>query len=388
MLALLATAFSVLTAGIQPAPPAEFRFSGRGWGHGVGLAQYGAMGYAREEGHGHRWILRHYFPGTTLQDHVTGRRVRVRLRARRTARVRGAARASAGNGRRIRLDSRATYRFVPTDGDRLEVSNAASGAVRERLRSPVRLTGPRPLHLLGDAENGRRDGDYRGTLELRGTGTKVLVVDDVGLERYLAGVVPREMPPTWPSAALRTQAVAARSYALSSLVPDRAFDVFADTRSQVYGGVGAEDPRTTAAVRATRGTIVVFQGQPARTLFHASSGGRTAASDEVFGGDPIPYLRSVDDPYDRLSPHHAWAVTLTREQIAEGLAALRLQGELVDLAVTARTPTGRASLVRVTTTDAQADLGAGRARALLGLRSTWFSITPSPASGALRSNAR
>jgi stage II sporulation protein D len=155
----------------------------------------------------------------------------------------------------------------------------------------------------------------------------------------------------------------------------------------VYGGVGVEDPRTTAAVRATRRTIVVFEGRPARTLFHASSGGRTAAPDEVFGGDPIPYLRPVDDPYDRLSPHHAWAVTLTRLQIAERLAALRLPGEPVELAVTARTPTGRASLVRVTTAVAQADLEAGRARALLGLRSTWFSITPSPSGGPLRTHA-
>jgi stage II sporulation protein D len=371
--ALLAIALSGPLGG--PAPPAAFHVSGRGWGHGVGLAQYGAMGYAREEQRGHRWILEHYFPGTGLRE-AAGGRIRVRLRERPAARVSGSTRARAADGRRIRLRARSTYRFAAAEGDRVAVTDAATGSLRARLHGPVRLTGARPLRLLGVAENGRKDGDYRGTLVLHRTASGVLVIDDVGVERYLDAVVPAEMPAAWPAGALRAQSVAARSYARTSLVPDGVFDVHADTRSQVYGGVEAEHPRTTAAVRATRRTIVVYAGRPARTLFHSSSGGRTAASEEVFGGDAIAYLRSVEDPYDRLSPHHAWERTLTREQVAERLSLLALDGDLLDVAVTARTPAGRVASLTITTTAATTVLDASRARSLLGLRSTWFSIAP------------
>jgi stage II sporulation protein D len=302
----------------------------------------------------------------------------VALRERPTALAAGSAHVRGADGRRIRLRPSSTYRFTAADADRVAVTDAATGTVRARVKAPARLTGPQPLRLVSLADNGRRRGNYRGVLVLHRTGSGILVVDDVSLERYLQGVVPGEMPAAWPAAALRAQAVAARSYALTSLVPHRAFDVHADTRSQVYGGVQAEHPRTTAAVRATAGTIAVFAGRPARTLFHSSSGGRTAASEEVFGGDPIPYLRSVDDPYDRLSPHHTWQITRTREEIAERLSALPLEGEVLDIAVTTTTPTGRASLLTVTTTGATTVLAAAHARSLLGLRSTWFSITPSP----------
>jgi hypothetical protein len=189
--ALLAIALSGPLGG--PAPPAAFHVSGRGWGHGVGLAQYGAMGYAREEQRGHRWILEHYFPGTGLRE-AAGGRIRVRLRERPAARVSGSTRARAADGRRIRLRARSTYRFAAAEGDRVAVTDAATGSLRARLHGPVRLTGARPLRLLGVAENGRKDGHYRGTLVLHRTASGVLVIDDVGVERYLDAVVPAEMP--------------------------------------------------------------------------------------------------------------------------------------------------------------------------------------------------
>ena len=155
----------------------------------------------------------------------------------------------------------------------------------------MRLTGPAPLRVLGAADNGVKDGRYRGAIVLRRDAAQVLVVDDAGLEDYLLGVVPAEMPASWPAEALRSQAVVARSYALTSRSPVEPFDVFADTRSQVYRGVDAESPRSTDAVRATGGIVLMFGTTVARTLFHSSSGGRTASADEVFGGAPVPYLR-------------------------------------------------------------------------------------------------
>ena len=115
-------------------------------------------------------------------------------------------------------------------------------------------------------------------------GGAVLAVNRISLERYLYGVVAAEMPASWPAEALKAQAVVARSYALRSLRPSSAYDVFADVRSQVYRGVAAETAATTAAVRGTRARVVTVGGQIAQTFFFSTSGGRTATNEEAFGG--------------------------------------------------------------------------------------------------------
>src|SRR5471030_3268121 len=117
------------------------------------------------------------------------------------------------------------------------------------------------------------------------------------------------MPQAWPEAALEAQAIAARSYALANRHQGGAFDLYSDGRSQVYGGVAAKTPRTTAAVAATRGKVVLWHGQVANTLYSSTSGGRTASALAELGQD-IPYLVSVADPYDTLSPYHDWGPVL------------------------------------------------------------------------------
>ena len=109
------------------------------------------------------------------------------------------------------------------------------------------------------------------------------------------------MPSNWPAEALKAQAVAARSYALANLTKGRAFDLYGDTRSQVYGGIAAESPAASAAVDATKGQVVLYDGKVADTLFFSTSGGRTVSALEATG-DAVPYLVSVADPYDTLSP--------------------------------------------------------------------------------------
>jgi stage II sporulation protein D len=215
----------------------------------------------------------------------------------------------------------------------------------------------------------------------------VLAVNHVDLEDYLLGVVPAEMPASWPAAALRAQAIAARSYALTSRRPADPFDVFPDTRSQMYRGVTGEAPQTTAAVRATR-RLAVFAGTAiARTLFSSSSGGRTAALEEAFpGSGPVSYLRSVDDPYDTISPYHDWTVTVAGAGAAQRLRPV-LSGDLVALAVVAITPSGRAATVRVTGTTGVQDVPAATVRTLLGLRSTWFEITSTNAPPQTNANS-
>src|SRR5262249_37928315 len=157
----------------------------------------------------------------------------------------------------------------------------------------IRFTsGKAPLTLNGTA--------YRGSLSVL---PGLTVVNRVPVESYLRGVVPAEMPFRWLAQALEVQAVAARSYALSSLRPGASFDLYRDTRSQMYLGVAAERPSTDAAVAATAGRILTWQAHVARTYFYSSSGGRTAANEDAWPGmQPIPYLRSVLDPYDSISP--------------------------------------------------------------------------------------
>jgi SpoIID/LytB domain protein len=199
----------------------------------------------------------------------------------------------------------------------------------------------------------------------------------VDIEHYLYAVVPSEMPAGWPMQALDAQAVAARSYALRSLAPASPFDVYADTRSQMYRGLVAESSRSTSAVRATRNEALFFGGAVAATYFYSSSGGRTAAINEEWGGPPIPYLKSVSDPYDYLSPTHRWSVRLTTAEAERRLAGL-LQGHLQSLSVTARNSSGRAALVEVRGSDGATTATGVQVRTALKLRSTWFTLRFSP----------
>ena len=181
-------------------------------------------------------------------------------------------------------------------------STRRTGRTRARLLAPVNVSGGSSTTVHGATENTTRGGPYRGRMVLIRDGGAVLVVNHVSLEHYLYGVVPAEMPADWAPEALKAQAVVARSYALTSRRPGEPYDVFADVRSQVYNGLLAEVATTNAAVRATRARVVTVGGQVAQTFFFSTSGGRTASNEEGFGGTPLSYLRSVEDPHDDLSP--------------------------------------------------------------------------------------
>ena len=156
----------------------------------------------------------------------------------------------------------------------LRPSLAIAGAP---LTGPLTITSSRPLLVNGQA--------FRGRLTVLSDGKALQVVDTVGLEAYVKGVVAAEMPKTWPAAALEAQAVAARSYAIANLQKAGPFDLYADGRSQIYGGVAVETPATNAAVDATRGKVVLWQGKVADTLYSSSSGGRTASAQAALGQD-------------------------------------------------------------------------------------------------------
>ena len=157
-------------------------------------------------------------------------------------------------------------------------------------------------------------------------------INAVSLEDYVAGVVSRESPSSWPLEALKAQAVAARTYAVTTSKAGAGFDQYADTRSQVYGGVAAETASTNQAVAATRGQVVTYEGEPVVTFFFSTSGGRTENVENTnLGTAPKPWLKSVADPYDGVSPKHRWGpIKLTlragRRASSSGLVKGRFKG--------------------------------------------------------------
>jgi stage II sporulation protein D len=372
--ATVATGAALATPGTAAAARPDLVLDGRGWGHGIGLSQYGAYGYALREGRDHAWILGHYYTGTTLARSGAGT-MRVLLRRTRTPKLCGVSALRDARGRRLRLSERRTYRLSRLGTTKVRVVDTISGRTRARVTAPVTLTGGASWCLRGTAQNGVRDGAYRGSAQVIRDGSAMLVINRVGLERYLRGVVPAEMPASWPAEALRAQAVIARSYALRSRRPYGLYDVFADVRSQVYGGLSRETATTNAAVVGTAGEVVTAGGQVAQTFFFSTSGGRTAANEELWGGTPLSYLRSVDDPHDDLSPYHRWTARFTDATARRKLRSLGV-GRFESLRVASRTASGRAATVEVVGGTATTTLTAARIQALLGLRSTWFEVAP------------
>jgi len=373
MRALLIAAALLLVAPATAAA-ADVVIDGRGWGHGVGLSQYGAYGFALQ-GRDHQSILAHYYTGSDYGE-APNTRMRVRLKRARAPKISGATRARAA-GRRIRLRQDRGYRFRARGVDRVAVIDTTTGRTRARLRTPVTVSGGASTVLHGGAENFVRGGAYRGRMVLVREGAGVLAVNHVALEHYLYGVVPAEMPASWPAEALKAQAVVARSYALTSRASGGVFDVYADVRSQVYRGVVGEVPSTTAAVRATRSRVVTVGGEVAQTFFFSTSGGRTAANEEGFGGSPLSYLRSVEDPYDDLSPVHTWTARFTRREAQRKLGDL-VAGRLQGLEVATRSPSGRAATVLVRGRRGDLTVSAASVRTALGLRSTWIERIDGP----------
>ena len=339
---------------------ALFVFSGHGFGHGIGMSQYGAWGYALH-GYGYQQILSHYYPGTTLGT-TPATLIRVLL---------------ADGKKTLKLSCKAP--FTVTDANGVTVALPA-GSIS--LGTKLVVNG-RPLMapLTFDAGAGgwmTLARSYRGQIQVDVVNGRLRAINIVGLEDYLYGVVPAEMPSTWSPPALQAQAVASRSYALATRKIAAPFDVYGDTRSQMYLGVSHETAATNAAVDATMGQIVMFNGKVASTFFFSSSGGETESISDGWGVAPVPYLVAVPDPYDVLSPYHNWSVPISAHTFAQ---ALKVKGSILDLQTTTD-PAGRVSRLSVLTlpslglgSAAGPSFSGGTVTSSLGLRSTWFSVS-------------
>ncbi len=393
-------------AGAQSPTTRTIQITGHGWGHGRGLGQYGAYGYA-SRGWSSAQILDHYYGGTTAGPAPTDGPIKPDLIRVELRGMRGRSTAVALANGTLSLRSM----------DHAELGRHGAGAVRLRWVSngfqvetapgcdgpwtaAEKITGQTTVRVVAETGAGGTDGLlaacsgsgrtwYQGEIRAVINNGAAYTVNTLPVEAYLRGVVPNEMPASWPGAALQAQAVAARSYAMAG---DSRQQPWADTCDtvlcQVYDGAYTERGGTfraatkvtsDAAIQATAGLVRLDgAGKPARTEFSSSTGGWTV-------GGSFPAV--VDEGDDiAANPNHNWTTTV----LASTLEARYSKGKLLAMEVTGRNGVGadggRVTAVKLTFERGTVNETASTVRNVLGLKSDWF--TPGPVTDtAVRSTA-
>jgi len=272
---------------------------------------------------------------------------------------------------------------APAAGGRLQIVGAGGVSVGAPVPSPLTVTGPVPLQVPGL-------GAYRGSLQFRPDGRGgVETVDAVALDDYVRGVVASEMPSGWAAQALDAQAVAARTYAITTAIGATGYDLYDDSRSQMYGGVHAETAATDSAVAATSGQVVTYRGRPVVTYFFTSSGGHTESIENVWAGStPEPWLTGVPDPYDGAGndPYHRWSQQLSLTAASAKLGSL-VRGTLLGIAVTAHGSSPRILQASVVGTRGASPVTGAALQSIFGLATTnaaFATVSTTGTRGALR----
>ncbi len=356
--ALLLVGSPVRSQKVELSVGEQITLVGHGLGHGRGMGQWGAFGYAKR-GWSATQILRHYYGGTTAGK-VDRPEISVALTGKNSVNV------HADAGMRVGGQSVAPGQAVSLSGTTATVlSGCGGGAVRsvpitQPFVEPVNPAPGRPagepLRFCGS------DAAYRGSIGFEGN----RVVNRLHVDDYVKGVIPKESLPQWADAggaeALKAQAIAARTYALSAIDGGKKID---DTmNSQVYGGVSGEDPRTNTAADATAGQILLQGGKPAFTEFSSSTGGYTA-------GGRFP---AVADEGDTVSPNHNWTATVSAGSVGSAFGVGALRSLEVIEANGLGPENGRAIKVRAVGSGGTKEVSGEEARKLLQLKSSWFAI--------------
>ena len=334
---------------------------GRGFGHGVGMSAYGAYGYA-QHGKNYRFILGHYYTGTSLGTIEKTRVVRVLLDISPGDVEFSGATSACGEA----LDPRRSYE-AHRNGNSV-LLRSSGGKRLAACGRKLRAAGRGRIAIAGH-------GTYRGALETVPTESDagaLNIVNALALEQYVKGVMPNEVPPSWPTEELKAQAVAVRSIALTGDVGGNGFDLYSDTRSQVYGGLESEYASTNDAVAATRGQVVMYGGEVAQTLYSACSGGHTESAVNVFGS-PVPYLVGVPDPYDYYCPLHKWTLDFTGPEISSRLGAY-LQGKLKQVVIVKTGVSPRIVSAKLVGTGGTSTVTGSELSVALGGYDTWMSF--------------
>ncbi|HEY8639509.1 MAG TPA: SpoIID/LytB domain-containing protein [Solirubrobacterales bacterium] len=357
----------LLAFALAPSPASAqtiWTMTGHGFGHGVGMSQYGAYGYALH-GKDYRFMLAHYYQGTTIGTAPPGR-VRVLLTI------------ASGNVTFKKATSACERTLNPTRSYRAHLNGGAVQLLSDHGRTlancgaKLRASGNGRVRIRGN-------GAYRGALVVvpSSGGGSLNVVNAISVDKYVQGVIAGEMPSSWPIDALKVQAVAARSYALASTVRGNGFNLYDDTRNQVYNGIAGETAATNKAAIATKGQVVMYGGEIARAYYSASSGGQTENVEFGFpGSTPVPYLKSVDDPYDTTSPLHTWRRTFTQGQIEARLGS-NLKGNLQDIQIIKTGVSPRIVSADIVGSGGTTKVSGSQLQTALGGYSTWMTFSKS-----------
>lgn len=358
--------------------------SGHGYGHGHGMSQWGAYGAAKVGGLSWQSILAFYYPGTTLTK-LANITIRVRLDVVGSGNLQVpnavGLRVASGTRRSGELPqfsggvpvTRYRVRPLATTG-RVEVEMLAGGVWKHfsELVAPAVFTNPSRGNIVDVLLTSGTSRAYRGAMSAnRLSATSLRTVNTLPMESYLRAVVPAEMPASWHANAVRSQAVAARSYANQNRANAPAgqdYDTCDTTSCQMYSGIPAEAAASDAAIVATAGQTLTYLGKAAFTQFSAANGGYSAAGSQ-------PYLVAKPDPYDGAIPNsaHSWTKSVTVASIEKAWPAI---GSYRRLRIISRDGNGQWG-GRVLTAAVEGSAGSvtvtGAAiRTALGLRSEWF----------------
>jgi SpoIID/LytB domain protein len=367
---------------IEPAATAkpDVTITGRGFGHGRGMSQYGAQGAALA-GKSVKQILDFYYPGT-VAGKATGN-IRVRVSADTTDGVR----VGAVNHLRVRdlktnkvytlpkASTRDQWSIDPYGDHGTKVSSfdakTRKWTLYRTFTGTAQFEGAAVTGLILPSGAVRR---YRGTLRaIDVAGAHLDTVNVVPLDYYVRGVVPREAVSSWRPAALQAQAVAARTYSVwhRSRATRRAYDLCDTTSCQVYGGYDDEVKSTNTAIAATSGQIRLYGGQPIIAEFSSSNGGATAAGE-------VKYQVTKADGWDAYPKNGNPNVTWTVKRPAADVEAIFGVGSIRALKVLKRTGVGpaggRALTVQATGSRGKRTLTADQVRTKLHLRSGWIAF--------------
>jgi SpoIID/LytB domain protein len=381
------------------APPASFTLTGSGFGHGVGMSQWGARAMA-VSGMDARSILSYYYQNTSVDSVTDDMEISVNIEYQK-ARVdmRGEALDASGGGLEITVGGvitqgapADTFQFQQNAGQVrvVKISGGASTVIGQGPNATVRPIGATLVQVVNKGGSFTSPGNrFRyGFIEVTpvkaGGGSRVNAVNKLRLhEEYLYGIA--EVPSSWPDAALQAQVIASRTYALSKIRDgirascnchlDDGYGPFID---QTFVGwskqSGAQGNRWVDAVNATltspnTGLAVLHNGQPIKAFYGASNGGASQASVDVWGG-VLPYSVSVPDPYslDASNPDRVWTKTITQAEAAKAFGVAAVWG----LNVTERHASGAVKTIAATNADnTSVTRTGGQMRSLFGLKSSF-----------------
>jgi SpoIID/LytB domain protein len=401
------------------AAPKMVKINGRGWGHGIGMSQYGAFGFA-QHGWGGERILRHYYTGARVVKRTIGTNVRVSmLQGRSSITIRPQAKSSDGGRVLLKVKGSKATIVGARPGQALKLEASSAGGARifkngRRIRRDGRAvfgSTRRPVvahySQFGTqvATDGKSYSVGHGRIEFVSysssgcSGGKCLSqIAVLGMQKYLYGL--GEVPASWPQQTLRAQAMAGRTYAYSKLLAstNRGVPCFCAVYDSVADQVFVGEAKRTGsgvywnkwkrAVDSTNKQVILDGGDPIVALYSSSSGGHTESNSIVWGSVQEPYLRGVEDPYDRAggaNPNYRWTVKMTWASLRAKLTnSFGSFGRLRKLVIVRKGVSGRVAVngLKIVGSDRTLRVSGWATRTALGLKDTWFRFRVIPATTA------